>query len=128
MRRRQTHTSERERAACPLYTAIAVIDGRWKPMVFQRLSEEPRGFGELHRMLPGVTRKVLRDQLRQMQADDLIQRRPLSRTSLGVRYSLTRYGRTLGPVFETLWRWGTSHLARNEATRGTIIAAPHSRA
>ena len=97
-------------------------------MVFQRLSEEPRGFGELHRMLPGVTRKVLRDQLRQMQADDLIQRRQLSPTSLGVRYSLTRYGRTLGPVFETLWRWGSSHLARSEATRGTMIAPPHSRA
>lgn len=97
-------------------------------MVFQRLSEQPRGFGELHRMLPGVTRKVLRDQLRQMQADDLVQRQQLSPASTGVRFTLTPYGRTLGPVFETLWRWGRSHLARSEAARGTMIAPPHTRA
>ena len=94
-------------------------------MLFQRLLDQPRGFGELHRMLPGVTRKVLREQLRQMQADHLVQRRQLSPASAGVRYSLTTYGRTLGPVFETLWRWGSSHLARRGATRGTMISPPH---
>ena len=97
-------------------------------MLFQRLSDQPRGFGELHRMLPGVTKKVLREQLRQIQADDLMQRRQLSPTSAGVRYTVTPYGRTLGPVFETLWRWGSAHLSRVEATRGTVVAAPHSRA
>ena len=97
MRTQPTHASERERAACPLYTAIAVIDGRWKPMLFQRLTDQPRGFGELHRMVPGVTKKVLREQLRQMQADDLVQRQP-SPASTAVRYTLTPYGRTLGPV------------------------------
>ena len=59
-----------ERAACPLYTAIAVIDGRWKPMIFQRLLERPRGFAELRRAIPHVTAKILREQLRQMLADD----------------------------------------------------------
>ena len=83
-------------------------------MLFQRLLGQPRGFGELHRMLPGVTKKVLREQLRQMQADDLVQRRQLSPASTGVRYTLTPYGRTLAPVFEMLWRSGivTSHSRR----------------
>ena len=97
-------------------------------MLFQRLLKQPRGFGELQRMLPGVTKKVLREQLRQMQADDLVQRRQLSPASTGVRYTLTSYGRTLGPIFETLWRWGSSHLARADAGRGTRVAAPYSRA
>ena len=127
VRREPTHASEREREACPLYTAIAVIDGRWKPMLFQRLLDRPRGFGELHRMLPGVTRKVLREQLRQMHADDLVQRRQLSPASIGVRYMLTPYGRTLGPVFEMLWRWGSSHLTRGHAERGTMVAPPVNR-
>ena len=74
-----------ERAACPLYTAIAVIEGRWKPMVFQRLLERPRGFGELRRAIPRVTTKVLREQLRQMMADDLITRDELGRPNLGGR-------------------------------------------
>jgi DNA-binding HxlR family transcriptional regulator len=118
------HASNQERAACPLYTAIGVIDGRWKPMLFQRLSARPQGFGQLRRALPGVTPKVLREQLRQMVADGLVARRPLTPASAGVRYSVTPYGRTLGPVFDALWRWGTSHLARRQAARGTLVWPP----
>ena len=116
--------SQRERAACPLYTAIAVIEGRWKPMLYQRLCWRPHGFGELRRALPGVSSKVLREQLRQMQADGLIDRRVLSPAHAGIRYRLTPYGRTLGPVFNALWRWGTKHLARPEANAGTLVKAP----
>src|SRR5437764_7151109 len=110
----------RERAACPLYTAIAVIEGRWKPMIFQRLSERPLGFAELRRAMPRITPKVLRDQLRQMAADDLIVREELSPRRLGVHYRVTGHGRSLQPVFASLWRWGKSHLTRAGAKRGTI--------
>jgi DNA-binding HxlR family transcriptional regulator len=116
-----------ERAACPLYTAIAVIEGRWKPMVFQRLLERPRGFGELRRAIPRVTTKVLREQLRQMMADDLITRDELTPRHLGVRYAVSTYGATLGPVFDALWRWGGIHLARHGSARGTVVAAPLGR-
>ena len=124
--KRLRHDSHRERASCPLYTAIAVIDGRWKPMLFQRLSERPHGFGELKRAMPGVSPRVLRAQLREMAGDDLVERRTLAPRSAGVRYTLTPYGRTLGPIFETLWRWGTSHLARAGAGRGTQVAPPRA--
>lgn len=118
--------SYRERAACPVYTAIAVIDGRWKPMLFQRLCERPRSFGELRRALPDVSPKVLREQLRQMQADGLVVRRALTPAHLGVRYSVTRYGRSLGTVFEALWRWGTRHVARHDAELGTLVPPPRT--
>ena len=121
------HDAYAERAACPLYTAIAVIEGRWKPMLFQRLLERPRGFGELQRAIPRVTTKVLREQLRQMLADDLITREELSPQHLGVRYAVSAYGATLGPVFDTLWRWGVIHLARERSARGTAVAAPLAR-
>jgi DNA-binding HxlR family transcriptional regulator len=116
----------RERAARPLYTAIGVIEGRWKPMLYQRLAARPHGFGELRRTMPGVASKVLREQLRQMQADGLVARRVLSPAYQGVRYRLTPYGRTLGPVFTALWRWGTRHLARTDTRHGTRIAPPRS--
>jgi len=114
----------RERAACPLYTAIAVIDGRWKPMIFQRLSEHPLGFAELRRAMPRITTKVLREQLREMTADDLIAREELSPRRRGVRFRITQHGRSLRPVFAILWRWGASHLARTGATRGTVAVSP----
>jgi DNA-binding HxlR family transcriptional regulator len=116
-----------ERAACPLYTAIGVIEGRWKPMLFQRLTVRPHGFGELKRSMPDVSAKVLREQLRQMEADGLVVRQRLTPARLGVRYGVTRYGRTLGPVFEALWYWGRRHIARREAGGGTLVAAPRSR-
>jgi DNA-binding HxlR family transcriptional regulator len=120
----RSRDSYAERAACPLYTAIAVIDGRWKPMIYQRLCESPRGFAELRRAMPRVTTKVLREQLRQMMADDLIEREQLVPMHLGVRYRVTPYARTLDSVFETLWRWGREHLARSGVAAGTQVAAP----
>lgn len=116
--------SYQERASCPLYTAIGVIEGRWKPMIFQRLGRRPHGFGELQRAMPRVTAKVLREQLRQMQADHLIVAHRLTPARLGVRYELTAYGRTLGPVFKSLWAWGVTHLKRRGASGGTLVKPP----
>ena len=118
--------NHRERAACPLYTAIGVIEGRWKPMLFQRLTARPHGFGELRRAMLGVSAKVLREQLRQMEADGLVVRQPMTPARLGVRYGVTRYGRTLGPVFEALWHWGRRHIARRGSGGGTLVAAPRT--
>jgi DNA-binding HxlR family transcriptional regulator len=119
--------SYRERAFCPLYTAIGVISGRWKPMILQRLGSGPLGFGELQRAMPRVTAKVLREQLRQLQADDLVTRRALTPVHRGVRYQLTAYAKTLNPVLNALLHWGVKHLARNDAASGTRISRPASR-
>jgi DNA-binding HxlR family transcriptional regulator len=117
----QQSDSYGERSACPLYTAIGVVSGRWKPMIIQRLARGPHGFGELQRAMPRVTAKVLRAQLRQLQADGLVKRRALAPARLGVRYTLTPYAKTLNPVFGALLQWGMRHLARDGGTR---IAPP----
>jgi DNA-binding HxlR family transcriptional regulator len=96
-------------------------------MIFQRLADQPLGFGALRRAMPRVTTKVLREQLRQMMADDLIVREELAPRRLGVRYRVTPHGRSLAPVFAVLWQWGTTHLARNGAMRGTIMPSPAPR-
>jgi DNA-binding HxlR family transcriptional regulator len=101
-----------EREKCPVYTAIRVIEGRWKPMIFRRLREGGRGFGELRRLMPGVTVKVLREHLRQLEADGVVARSVRRKPALRVQYRLTAHGRRLGPVFESLWRWGVRHLVR----------------
>src|SRR5438128_11768563 len=91
-----------ERGACPLYTAIGVVSGRWKPMILQRLGGGPLGFGALQQTMPRVTAKVLREQLRQLQADGLITRKELTPAYRGVRYQLTPYAKTLNPGFNAL--------------------------
>jgi DNA-binding HxlR family transcriptional regulator len=123
----QQSDSYRERDACPLYTAIGVVSGRWKPMIIQRLAPGPLGFGELQRMMPRVTAKVLREQLRQLQGDGLVSRRALTPAHRGVRYALTPYAKTLNPVFNELLRWGVGHLARSGSQNGTRIPPPQLR-
>jgi DNA-binding HxlR family transcriptional regulator len=93
-------------------------------MILRRLAREPHGFGELHRAMPRVTTKVLREQLRQLEADGLVARRPLDPAYLGVRYQLTPYAKTLNPVFTTLLRWGVRHLQRIDAANGTRVSPP----
>jgi DNA-binding HxlR family transcriptional regulator len=92
-----------------------VIEGRWKPMIFRRLGHNALGFGELRRTMPGVTIKVLRQHLRQLEGDGLVARSVRRKPTLRVQYELTPHGRTLGPVFETLWAWGVQHLRRSES-------------
>jgi DNA-binding HxlR family transcriptional regulator len=108
---KKTARSYIERDRCPLYTAIQVIEGRWKPMIFQRLDHGALGFGELRRSMAGVATKVLRQQLRQLEADDLVARIAAPKPGLRVQYHLTRHGKTLQPVLECLWRWGVTHLS-----------------
>lgn len=109
--------SHLERRRCPVYAAMRVIEGRWKPMICRRLTDCPRGFGELHRAMPGVTAKVLRQQLRQLESDGVVARTLHEGSVVHVRYRLTPYGRTLGPIFDALWKWGTRHLARRAKVR-----------
>jgi DNA-binding HxlR family transcriptional regulator len=108
----RTAGSYQERGRCPLYTAMQVIEGRWKPMICRRLGERPRRFGELRRSMPGVTAKMLRQHLRELERDGIVARCAQPGPRVSVTYRMTSYGRTLGPVFEALWTWGVRHLAR----------------
>ena len=59
---------------CPLRTAIGVLSGRWKPLIVYYLRAGKRRFSELHRLIPEASRQVLAQQLRQLEADEVIVR------------------------------------------------------
>ena len=124
---KNTAASYVERDQCPLYSAIQVIEGRWKPMVFHRLGTSALGFGELRRSMPGVTTKVLRQQLRQLEADGLVSRAAAAKPGLRVQYELTPHGKTLGPIFECLWAWGVMHLSRLKSPNNGVVLSHSSR-
>lgn len=123
----KTAPSYVERDKCPLYAAIQVIEGRWKPMIFQRLGTRALGFGELRRSMAGVTTKVLRQQLRQLEGDGLVTRSPASKLGLQVQYRLTPHGKTLGQVFECLWTWGVMHLSHMKSAKAKILVSTPSK-
>lgn len=97
---------------CPLTAALAAIGGKWKLIVIYWLAEEPTHFAGLRRKMSGISQKVLTQQLRELTADGIVDRRPPSRRADPVVYSLTPYGQSLMPLVESVRVWGRGHLER----------------
>lgn len=104
---------------CPALVAIRVISGKWKTRILWLLRDRPRHFGELRMTLPGVSAKVLDEQLAQLEADGLVTRRPQMQGAVRfVLYAYSDYGRGLIPVLDGLGNWGDAHAGRR-AAQGT---------
>lgn len=94
---------------CPVRTAIHVIDGKWKPIVINALKQGTLRFGQLRRHVPEASKKVLTEQLRELEEEGIIDRTPSGRRWERVEYALTPYGRTLVPVLTLMAEWGKTH-------------------
>ncbi|HAN46701.1 MAG TPA: transcriptional regulator [Cyanobacteria bacterium UBA8156] len=94
---------------CPVELTLERIGGRWKVLILHELFGGTRRFGELHRALPGITQKMLTQQLRELERDDLIHRQIYPQVPPKVEYSLTPLGQTLRPVLDALHAWGRTY-------------------
>jgi DNA-binding HxlR family transcriptional regulator len=94
---------------CPVRPAIDVIEGKWKPIVVNALKAGALRFGQLRRHAPEASRKVLTEQLRELEGDQIISRKAFGQRWERVEYELTAYGRTLVPVLALMARWGKKH-------------------
>ena len=97
---------------CPLTAALAAIGGKWKLIILYWLAESPRHFAALRRDMPGISQKVLTQQLRELAGDGLVRRQPKGAIPTPVEYSLTDYGRSVLPLVEGVRLWGRAHLER----------------
>jgi DNA-binding HxlR family transcriptional regulator len=94
---------------CGLDAALAVIGGKWKPLVLYHLAKDTLRYGELRRAIGAVTHKVLIQQLKQLEADGVVKRVDYGEIPPRVDYSLTKFGRTLASALSPLCQWGTDH-------------------
>jgi DNA-binding HxlR family transcriptional regulator len=97
---------------CPLTAALAAMGGKWKLIIIYWLAESPRQFLALRRLMPGISQKVLTEQLRELIADGVVDRQRTGRAPAPVVYSLTEYGCSLGPIVDAVRRWGRGHIER----------------
>jgi DNA-binding HxlR family transcriptional regulator len=100
---------------CGLDAAVSVVDGKWKPVILWELGVRSHRYGELRRALPGVSEKMLIQQLKQLQAHGLIERTDHGEVPPRVEYSLTPLGRALNDALVPLGDWGEEHLAHLES-------------
>jgi len=102
---------------CPLADLIDIIGGRWKVLSLWHLRDGTKRFTELKRLMPGVTQKMLTQQLRQLEADGLVSRRVYPQVPPKVEYSLTPAGEELGGLLLILSGWAKVHMPALESGR-----------
>lgn len=91
---------------CPIELGLSVVIGKWKLLILCRLRGETLRYGALHRQLPGISQKVLTQQLRELEADGIVQRQVYPVVPPQVEYRLTPAGELLLPVLDVLAGWG----------------------
>lgn len=92
--------------SCPVTRAVRVIGGKWKLFIVYHLMDGTCRFGELRRRIPGITQQMLTAQLRELEADGIIQRKVYAEVPPKVEYSLTSVGQGLRTVTRHLAEWG----------------------
>jgi len=97
---------------CPVWVTTGIIGGKWKPLILFFLQGKTRRFGELHRLIPGTTKKMLTQQLRELERDEIIHRKVYAEVPPRVEYSLTKHGESLRPILELMSGWGAKHRER----------------
>lgn len=99
-----------ENIQCPVTGLLQLIGGKWKPVILYCLRHETRRFGEISARIPGLSRKVLTEQLKELEADGLIIRTQYKEIPPRVEYALTALGKSLGPVLQEMEKWGTENI------------------
>lgn len=100
------------KTGCAVESALAVIGGRWKGVVLYWLSTKTLRFGELRRLLPNCTQRMLTLQLRELEEDGLVKRTVFAQVPPRVEYELTPFGRSLEPILLNLKHWGERYKRR----------------
>ena len=94
---------------CPMSYTIEMIGGRWKTIILFELRNEPLRFGQLRKILPLITEKMLAQQLKQLETDGLVVREAKEIVPPHVEYHLSESGKTLLPILTSMAEWGQIH-------------------
>ncbi|HKU96075.1 MAG TPA: helix-turn-helix domain-containing protein [Vineibacter sp.] len=97
--------------SCGFAAALEAVGGKWKTSLIWELHLGPHRFAALRRRLPGISEKVLAQQLRQMEADGLITRRVYAEVPPHVEYAITPLGMSLNDAVSVMSSWGKQHEA-----------------
>ncbi len=95
---------------CPVEACLEVIGGKWKGVILFHLLGGTKRFGQLSRLMPAVTQRMLTRQLRELEADGIVVRAAYPEVPPRVEYSLSPFGKTLAPVLQVLRGWGSEYL------------------
>ncbi len=94
---------------CPTEQTLDLISGRWKALVIYWLLKGDRRFNQLQRDLSGITHRTLTKQLRELEADGLVERHDFVENPPRVEYRLSALGQSLEPILLAMHEWAVAH-------------------
>lgn len=97
---------ENKKYHCPVETTMSIIGGKWKCLIIHHLIDGTKRFNELRRLIPVITQRMLTSQLRELEADHIVNRKVYAEVPPKTEYSLTKLGKTLEPVLWSMHDWG----------------------
>lgn len=112
MARRNQERSEELKSRCPVEATLGVMGGRWKAAVLFQLASGTQRFGQLRRLLPNITQRMLTLQLRELEEDGLVRRTVYAEVPPRVEYELTAWGESLRPIIDAMCEWGQRYRRR----------------
>lgn len=104
-----------ELPACPVEITMGLIGDKWKVLIIRDLLTGTKRFGELKKSLNSITQKVLTNNLRQMEASGLIERKVYAEVPPKVEYSLTDTGISLKPILDSMVTWGNEYREKKKS-------------
>ncbi len=96
---------------CPLDELLTIISGKWKVIILWHLQEGMMRFSELRKRMPGISQKMLTQQLRELEQQGMVLRQVYAEVPPRVEYVLTERGREIRPLLQQMQQWSKTHLS-----------------
>ena len=111
---------------CPVVTTLDIIGGKYKSLILWHLLDTTLRFGELRKLIPQATPKMLTQQLRELEADNLVIRTVYPVVPPKVEYSLSDFGKSIKPILAAIYNWGSAYMAESGVQADCFMTKPPS--
>ncbi len=103
--------------SCAKELTLSMFSGKWKIVILFHLGTDGAyRFNQLMRLLPKASHKVLTNQLRELEEDQLIARKVITESQVKVKYEITPLGKTLMPIINEMYAWGNQRIEQLQVT------------
>ena len=99
--------------SCPVDATLSLIGGKYKSLILWHLMDGALRHGQLQKLIPQATPKMLTQQLRELEGDNLLDRTVYPVVPPKVEYSLTGFGQSLKPILSAMYDWGAEYMKQN---------------
>ncbi|MCY6372060.1 winged helix-turn-helix transcriptional regulator [Clostridium ganghwense] len=107
MTKNKIQVDQKGKLKCSIEYTLSVIGGKWKPVILWHLGEDgTQRYNQLKKLMPGITHKMLSQQLKELEQEGLINRKQYNQIPPKVEYSITEKGYTVKPILQMMHKWG----------------------